>query len=93
MKAKLQEKRFVIADNRINTDFITREKELYDQLYPWNVFGRVDLKNYVFNVLIGNAKNVEMHDFYPHTQEVKYAQDDKNTCVLSSLDYDLFAKN
>ena len=47
----------------------------------------------MFSVTIGNAKNTEMHDFYPHALEIKYSQDDNNTYCLSSLDSDLFAVN
>ena len=36
----------------------------------------------VFNVTIGNTKNIEMHDFHLHVPEIKYAQDDKNTCFF-----------
>ena len=36
----------------------------------------------VFNVPIGNTKNIEMHDFHLHVPEIKYAQDDKNTCFF-----------
>ena len=47
----------------------------------------------VFNVPIGNTKNIEMHDFHLHVPEIKYAQDDKNTCFLSSLTSGFFVEN
>ena len=34
-----------------------------------------------------------MHDFDPHAPEIKHVQDDKNTCVLSSMPYDFFVMN
>ena len=40
-----------------------------------------------------NANNTEMHAFDPDAPEIKYVQDEKNNCVLSSMDYDLFAAN
>ena len=71
--------------------FITREKDFYGKLYRPDVFDKQ--KKRAFHVSIGNAKNSEMHNFYPHAPEIKYVQDDKNTCVLSSLDTALFADN
>ena len=34
-----------------------------------------------------------MHDFYPHAPEIKYVQDDNNTCCLSSMYSNFFAVN
>ena len=34
-----------------------------------------------------------MHDYDPHAPEIKYVQDDKNTCVFISLDYSFFTVN
>ena len=34
-----------------------------------------------------------MHGFHPHALEIKYVQNEESTCVISSLDYDLFALN
>ena len=51
------------------------------------------IKNMVFNDSIGNEKNTEMHTFNPHVPEIKYVQNDENNCVLSSMDYGLFAVN
>ena len=72
---------------------MTRENNLYDQLYQSNVFGKESSKNKVFHVTIGNSKNVEMHDFHPHEPEIKYFQNEENTCVFSSLYSDLFSEN
>ena len=62
-------------------------------MYLPNVFGEENSQNKVFHVPIGNTKNTDMHDFYPRAPEVKYVQDDKNTCCLVSLDSALFAAN
>ena len=34
-----------------------------------------------------------MHAFDPHAPEIKYVQDDENTCCLGSLASDLFSSN
>ena len=34
-----------------------------------------------------------MHDFHPRAQDIKYVQDDWNTCCLSCMDPALFASN
>ena len=47
----------------------------------------------VFHVPIGIANNTEMHDVHTHAPKIEYVQDDKNTCVLSNMDSDLFAVN
>ena len=47
----------------------------------------------MFHVPIGNAKNTEMHDFHPHAPEIKYIQDEENTCFLSGMASALFAAN
>ena len=51
------------------------------------------IKDKVFHVIIGNANNTEIHDFHPHALIIKYFQNEKNTCVLSSMSSDLFAVN
>ena len=47
----------------------------------------------MFHVPIGNEKNTEMNDFHPHTIEIKYVQDEENTCFLISLTSSLSAAN
>ena len=47
----------------------------------------------MFHVSIGNEENKEMHAFDPHAPEIKYVQDDENTCCLGSLASDLFDVN
>ena len=69
---------------------ITRGKELYGKLYQYNVFGKEDFKKEIFHVLIGNAKNTEMHDFHPRAPGIKYVQDGDNNFFSISLQYALF---
>ena len=51
------------------------------------------IKNKVFCVPIGNAKNREMHDFDRRAPGIKYVQDDKNSYYFISLYYVLFDAN
>ena len=60
-------------------------------MYQSNFFGEEGFKNKVFSVTIGNAKNIEMYDYHPHSPEIKYVQNEDNTFVLCSLDSGLFA--
>ena len=48
------------------------------------------MKNKVSHVPIGNSKNTEMHDFHPHAAEIKYVQNEDNTCVFVSMTSALF---
>ena len=58
LKVKLQSKKWdlLFVYNWIKTNCMTREKELYEQLYSPNVFSEDDKKNNVFHVPNGNAK-------------------------------------
>ena len=51
------------------------------------------VKNNVFNVPIGNSNNTEMYNFDHHAPEIKYVQNDDNSCVFSSLSSSLFDVN
>ena len=62
-------------------------------MYQSNVYGKDNSKNKVFRVPIFNTKNTEMHYFDPHAPEIKYVQDENNTCVLGNMASDLFVVN
>ena len=58
-----------------------------------NFSGEEDSKNNISRVPIINANNTEIHDIHPYAPVIKNVQDEKNTCVLGSLDQALFATN
>ena len=62
-------------------------------MYRPNVFGEDNSKNKVFHVPIGETNNIKMRTCDPHVPEIKYVQDDENTCCLGSLASDFFSSN
>ena len=44
----------------------------------------------IFHVPIGSSKPPDLIDFHHNSPAIKYVQHEKNTCVFSSLDYDIY---
>ena len=75
---------------QFKNDFKTIEKDFYNRLFQLYFPGEGNSNEIIYHVPIRSAKKSEINNFHPYAHAIKYFQLHKNTCCLSSLEYDLF---
>ena len=59
-------------------------------LFQRYIPGENNTNEIIFHVTIGSDKKTDLIDLNPYAPTFKYIKNDENTCVFSSLAYDMF---